>query len=122
MCYSCYVDAGGEEVVLTSFHKQVANKIWDWYQAEDKYPGEVYPINGCGGALHVQLDDFNLEDGNLTDNWKYQYGDERELYPYTPETLALGQEIVEALRKMTEPERNAVVWHAQAYEPERPFE
>lgn len=100
MCWDCVVAEGGDEIVLTDYHKSICNLIWEWYSACDE--------NTCGGDLHVQLDDHNLDDHFLQDDWnKYT------VYPLT--IFALGQKIVMNLRYMSMAERQAVVYNGGQY-------
>lgn len=109
------MEEGGDKIILTNYHKNICNLIWEWYSTPDldfDSHGE-YLINSCGGDLHVQLDDHNLDDCFLQDNWnKYSV--------YTPEMFALGQQIVEALREMSMAERQAVVYNGGQYG-DKPF-
>lgn len=97
-------------------HLRVAGLIWDWYRCPDE--NEYGSINNCGGALHVQLDDYNLED-ELLEDWYWGKSYNRVL-PYSPETIALGDEIVESLRRMSEAERSITVHIADPYGDVRP--
>lgn len=130
MCWHCVTESGGDEVVLTDDMKRLSNLIWDWYHAPDE--NEYGQINGSGGSLHVQLDDHNLEDEHLTDDWNLrtvEWGKNSGWVPceprpynnYSPETFELGQIIVERLRDYNEAERNAIVYHADVYQSEKPF-
>lgn len=109
MCWNCVVEAGGDKIVLTDYHKNICNLIWEWYSAPDyDIDDGDHPINTCGGDLHIQLDDFNLEDHNLQDDWnKYSV--------YSLKTFALGQKIVDNLRKISIEERHAVVYNGGQY-------
>src|SRR5262245_31420037 len=103
MCWSCVEEVGGDTIDLTDDMKKLANLVWDWYHAPDE--GKYGTINGAGGSLHVQLDDMNLEDCFLTDDWNtvteewspnsvsYVPCDPHPRNNYSPETLALGQTI-----------------------------
>ena len=78
---------------------EVATLVHDWY--------EVEPF-GAGGPLHIQLDDFNLEDEFLTpqcleDGWKF-YAEDR-----TPEHEATAERIRSLLAGMTEPQRHLAI-------------
>lgn len=109
MCWSCVVEEGGDLIEVTDEMKEVAGLIWDWYQ---------YDENAVGGALHVQLDDHNLDDHFLGDDWC----DHRWLsnYNYTSEVKALGNQIVQRLRNMTQAERQRTVHEARPYGGMRP--
>lgn len=128
MCDACVGDAGGFEVQITDEHKRIAGLIWDWYHAPDGVItewGDIEPFNGCGGALHVQLDDYNLEDCFLRSNWNtykdHKTGEVKQMFNYSLKTLELGNEIIQSLLLLSEAERNITVHISHPYGSERPF-
>lgn len=121
MCFGCVESSGGLDVVLNDHHKEVASWINEWYDAPDEND-EGYTINALGGGLHIQLDDYNLDDDCLIGyDWKSysvwdfetkNYSRIKRSHNYSAATLELGDKIVTALIEMSEPERNAVVGYA----------
>jgi hypothetical protein len=115
MCGGCvryYI--GDTEVDLSKPEIQEAAGLVAWVYAQDEY--------GVGGPLHVQLDDFNLEDRHLTANslvwWTRGYPARegiREFPAPAPDGFPEGHEekflrLLELLRGMSEAERAAAVW------------
>lgn len=113
MCWSCVEEEGGHEVLVTDEMVQVAGLIWDWYRADEE--------NGCGGALHVQLDDYNLDDYLLQDDWFEKDYIQQYYSHYQSDVQELGNKIVRRLRSMTAAERNRTVEIADPYGDVRPY-
>lgn len=90
---------------------RLAGLSWDWYRL---------PGNTTGGALHITLDDMNVEDHCLDFcGIQNEYG-WRPSSPYPPESLALRDEIIAGLRILSEGERALVVHMANPYGSVRP--
>ena len=99
----------------TDAFKEVAALV-EWVYAQERY-------SVTGGPLHLQLDDFNLEDRNLTENslvwWTRGYPAKVEGAPEFPAPAPDGfpegheekfKRLLELLRGMSEAERAAAVW------------
>ena len=106
--------------LVTEEMRTLAGLAWDWYRLDG---------NETGGALHITLDDYNVEDVDLdycaTLDTRYsgrwtegEWVDEME--PYPPGAIALRDRIIAGLRSMTLQERVVVVHVADPYGSVRP--
>lgn len=101
MCYYCLVNVyKGESLPMSPGMWRLAGLAWDWYQLRG---------NDTGGALHVVLDDMNVDDESL--HW---CGARPSVFP------DLQGEIVSGLLELSEPERALVVHRADVYGSVRP--
>lgn len=115
MCIDCvrkYVGTSDVDTTTDAF-KEVAALV-EWVYAQEGY--------SVGGPLHVQLDDFNLEDRNLTENslvwWTRGYPAKEGIRAFpapAPDGFPEGHEekflrLLELLRGMSLAERAAAVW------------
>lgn len=95
---------------------ELAGLCWDWYQL---------PGNDVGGALHVVLDDMNIEDRNLawcrTESIGVLWTDEGRV-PAPPEYVAAATAILDGLAVLDDAQRAMVVHMAVVYGPTRPKE
>ncbi len=108
--------AGGVRPPMTSAMWELAGLCWDWYQL---------PGNDVGGALHVVLDDMNIEDRNLawcrTESIGVLWADEGRV-PAPPEYVAAATAILDGLAVLDDAQRAIVVRMADVYGPTRPKE
>lgn len=112
ICVRNYI--GDTEVDLTKPEMQEAAGLVEWVYAQGEY--------GVGGPLHVQLDDYNLDDRFLDDStldwWTKGYPPRQgwgAFLPPAPDGFPEGHEekfkrLLELLRSMSEAERAAAVW------------
>lgn len=116
MCGDCVRKYVGDAEVdtTTDAFKEVAALV-EWVYAQERY-------SVTGGPLHLQLDDFNLEDHHCRpeaiDWWTEGYPSKVEGAPGFPPPVTEWPEghkekclrLLELLRGMTLPERAAAVW------------
>ena len=97
MCWGCMEDSGGDRETYPDDDLGLRDDILNLYER-----------HGTGGALHVLLDDMNLED-----LW---FGEERwDLARWEDECgfdgcLDQCESIRDRLATFTEPQRNRIVW------------
>lgn len=114
MCEHCLDEiTEGKRPPVTDEMWELAGLCWDWYRLDG---------NATGGALHVVLDDMNIEDQSITYCREHLgtvwLNDGPEPAPAT--MVSLGAAIVDGLMKLTEGERAMVVHVADVYDPVRP--
>lgn len=85
MCQQCWNEYGSPRIDTPAVRK-AAELI-----------ARVYEFNAVGGGLHVVVDDFNIEDGDLKE--RYSWDEE------TPEQVAVENECLAALRALSLEER-----------------
>lgn len=119
MCVDCIRKYGGHDVLEVTPEMAEATALVEWVYDQDEY--------GVGGPLHVQLDDYNLEDRNLTANslvwWTRGYPARegiRAFEPPAPDGFPEGHEekflrLLELLRGMSLAERAVAVGMAKSY-------
>lgn len=111
MCYGCWEEAG-KPTIDTPAVRAAAAAI-----------AEVYEHSCVGGNLHVVLDDWNLEDGNLefcdgciqgagqmplepdAHEMHHQYNERKAADPDPPDQLAAERRCHDLLKPLTEDER-----------------
>lgn len=115
MCEQC-LDwiTDGVRPPMTSAMWELAGLCWDWYQMDG---------NDTGGALHVVLDDMNIEDHSLawcrTESIHTLWTD-RGREPAPPEYVAAATKILDGLAALDDAQRAMVVHMADVYGPTRP--
>lgn len=115
MCYGCWEEAGKPQIDNARVRAAVP-----LIQA-------VYEHCPVGGNLHIVLDDWNLEDGNLEfcsqtidgagvmplgenpADFHVRYNDEKRANPDPPEQLAAERACCDAFMAMTEDERSSAL-------------
>lgn len=111
MCYGCWEEVGKPTIDTTAV------------RAAAEAVAAVYEYSCVGGNLHIVLDDWNLDDGNLefcrqciegagvmpldgsTFPAHLRYNDKKRLNADPPEQLAAEQRCYELFRALTEEER-----------------
>jgi hypothetical protein len=109
MCDQCLMEyTDGNVPAMTDDMWELAGQIFDWYH--------LHEINGAGGALHIVLDDMNIDDGyiDFCENWL------RNEEPVIVELIEPGERVIEGLRALPLPERATVVHFADPYGARRP--
>jgi hypothetical protein len=92
MCHGCLRNYDAQSALPASPEmERVAQLVRDLYDMDEGI---------CGGPIHVQLDDFNLED---------QFMDGIYESDYSEEIKTLARQILDGLRPMTLPQRAATV-------------
>lgn len=111
MCTNCWIDQYSTSKIDTPAVREAALVI-----------AEVYNHHGAGGNLHIVVDDWNLEDGNLEfcskcidgagmmpdiaeDSPHYKSNLERQANPDPPEQLAAERQCCDLLMALTVDER-----------------
>lgn len=115
MCYGCWEEAG---------KPQIDNEK---VRAAVPLIAEVYGYSCVGGNLHIVLDDWNIEDGNLefcsgcingagvmpledgAADCHQRYNDEKRKNPDPPDQLAAERACCDAFMAMTEDERSSAL-------------
>lgn len=111
MCYGCWDEAGKPRIDTPAVRAAAASVA------------EVYEHSCVGGNLHIVLDDWNIEDGNLefcrqciegagvmpldgsTFPAHLRYNEEKRANPDPPEQLAAERRCHDLFRALTEDER-----------------
>ncbi len=123
MCIYCVKGyMGQDEVGAVDLDKPEiveAADIVKWVYAQGEY--------GAGGPLHIQLDDYNLEDSFLTDDkiawWTQGFPERGLIWPIpAPDGFPEGHEakflrLLELLRGLSLAERAAAVWIGHGRDP-----
>ena len=105
MCYSCW-DNYGKSIIDTPAVREAAAAVH-----------EVYVYSCAGGNLHIVLDDWNVEGGNLA--FCQEKISEGGYEGCTAEQLAVEQRCLDIFKKLTEEERASALALADGYwEPE----
>ena len=91
MCYSCWIDHGKLEIDTPEV-RAAAQAIH-----------EVYLYSCAGGNLHIVVDDWNVEDGNLA--FCQEKISEGGYEGCTAEQLIAEQQCLDILKRLTEEER-----------------
>lgn len=71
---------------------------------------DLYQLAPTGGPLHVVVDDWNVEDGDLTVHQTYR-ADGSAWYP--PEVIALAEQVAGLMRGMSTAERLSTLAHQE---------
>ncbi len=117
MCINCVRAYGIDEVGESTPEMVEAIELVCWVYAQDGY--------GVGGPLHIQLDDYNLEDRFLEDSAIDWWEKPVQVHERTrgslmgevldPEHKAKFLRLLKLLRAMTLAERAATVWRAKGF-------
>jgi hypothetical protein len=95
MCKGCYYDSGAPTMIPDNA-AEIVDAIRALY---------AHPRGAVGGPLHVELDDWNIEDGF----WEPWSGEGHLSDPYGPGIMTLAQTVADHMLPLSEGQRAAVM-------------